>query len=398
MWLVNLSNLPWVPKRLKRNQAIFQYLLSAQPFQGGLFINPPVVRNPATQPEWRLPYLAPLGRQHIHGKPVDILQPVFTLPFTWRAPIQQLSARLIARAIQRHLTRQPYVLWMNSIIPLSAALAQPLAPQARLRVFDSSDDFVEFETTPEGRNQAQQVLNQVLAMADRVLAVNEHVCAKLPHPHKRVFLNCTDFANFQNWDPGWTLAPFFPKPPHARYIGFTGGLNRGRADFELLEKLFLHFPGCQFLFVGYTNDPSIPQWLSRFPNAAFVSEVAYDDLSHVIHNFDVAIVPHLDNERTRGNDLLKVLDYLACSIPVVTTRCSNVERYASACYIAPTHEDFLAVVARLLENPQSHDPKPGLEIARQRSWKTQVQELSLWILEALSLSCRRDGESNPCPP
>jgi glycosyltransferase involved in cell wall biosynthesis len=368
---------------MKRNQAIFSHLLESSAFEEGLYVYPPIVRNVSTTPEWRLPYAAERLRTEVVGKPVTTLEPVLTLPFTWRTPVMEASAALIAREIAKRIAGRPYVLWMNSLYPLSVGVAERLAPAAQVRIFDSSDDFIEFETGKR-RQEAERCLTRVLAVADRVLAVNEHVCAKLHHSNKRVFLNCTDFENFQRTQPGWTLQPYFPKRPGDRYIGFIGGLNHLRVDLELLEKLFRRFSDCQFLFVGYTNDPAIQTWLKAFPNAVFVPEVPYTDLPNVIHSFDVAIVPHLDNENTRGNDLLKMLDYFACGVPVVTTRCSNVDKYAGACRIAETHDEFANSVEQLLRGTVVHDPQPGLAIARSRTWRHQVGELTPWVLSRVT--------------
>ena len=383
MLLVNLSNLVWVPKRMKRNQAIFQHLLAQDLFTAGIYVHPPTVRNLGTNPEWRLPYAEGKGGAEAAGKRIDILQPVFTLPFTWRAPVMKFSATIIARSLKRRIGKQRYALWMNSIEPLSVAIAAKLAPAAEGRIFDSSDDFVEFEPAGPKRAVLQHALARVLRLADGVLAVNEHVCAKLDHHHKRVFQNCTDFDNFQRMQSNQAISPYFPKPEGSRYVGFIGGLNRLRVDLELLEKLFTHLTDCRFLFVGYTNDPAIQTWLSRFPNASFVPEVPYDVLPTVIRSFDVAVVPHLDNENTRGNDLLKMLDYFACGVPVVTTRCSNVEKYAGACHIADGHEDFMSAVKQLIAGTVVHDPEPGIQIARSRTWVRQVQELLPWVMERL---------------
>jgi glycosyltransferase involved in cell wall biosynthesis len=380
MLLVNLSNLAWVPKRMKRNQAIFHHLLGTGTFEAGVYVHPPVVRNISTKQDWRLPYPEKVDNIIVGGARVSILQPVFTLPLTWRKPVMDASAAMIARSLNRAVIRdRPYLLWMNSIEPMAAAIAEQLGHNAAIRIFDSSDDLVEFETGGVRRARLEASLARVLKVADRVLCVNEHVMEKLNHPDKRVFHNCTDFDNFQRVRSDWTLPPHFPKPPGTRYIGFVGGLNRVRVDLDLLQLLFERFPQFRFLFVGYTNDPAIRVWLEKFPNAAFVPEVPYDTLPSVIRSFDVAIVPHLDNENTRGNDLLKVLDYFACGVPVVTTRCSNIDKYAGACWIAETHEDFVSRIAQLTDGSLRHDSEPGRQIARERTWQAQVPRLLPWL-------------------
>jgi hypothetical protein len=159
-------------------------------------------------------------------------------------------------------------------------------------------------------------------------------------------------------------------------------INETRADEPLLRLLFESFPQYQFLFVGYTDNPGFVQRLTRCPNVAFVPEIPYKQLPDLIRGFDVAIVPHQDNAVTRGNDLLKVLDYLACGVPVVSTRCSNVEEYAGALYVADSSERFIEQVKELVER-RLHDPVPGYAIARSRDWASQVPTLAAQLFAPL---------------
>jgi glycosyltransferase involved in cell wall biosynthesis len=374
MVLLNLSNLPWVPGRLKRNQAIFSTLLSdRERFSHGIFVNPPVIAEG-------------IGRKYIAGPSLQeiertdsirVVQPVYSLSHWYVGGIRRSWASELTTALVGMLKGEPYVLWINSAGRLQTELAERLADNSVLCVFDASDDF----TAWEGPEYPAQ-LRRVLAVSDVVTCVNEHVASTIEHSQKIVFRNCTDFSAFQREDNSFRLSPWFPKPEGAVYVGFTGGINETRADEPLLRLLFESFPQYQFLFVGYTDNPDFVQRLTRCPNVAFVPEIPYKQLPDLIRGFDVAIVPHQDNAVTRGNDLLKVLDYLACGVPVVSTRCSNVEEYAGALYVADSSERFIEQVKELVER-RLHDPVPGYAIARSRDWASQVPTLAAQLFAPL---------------
>jgi len=382
--LLNVSNIPWVPKQLKRNQAIFTSLLQGGVFERGVYVNPPRVSHASTL-HGRAPQVAV---QDISGVPdgATVVDVHFTLPFTWRRPVLQWSARRLAAQLSKGvLEGRPYVLWMNSLHQMSIALGGALAGGATRRVFDSSDDFTAWE---EGDDRVAVVdgLRTVLGYVDTVVCMNDAVADSIRHPSRLVFENCTDFESFQRVPADLSLPPWIPKPAGTRIVGFTGGLNQGRVDFLLLEKLFLRFPDVRFLFAGYTNTASVDAFLARFPNVTFVGLVPYDRLPALIRAFDVAIVPHLDNDYTRGNDLLKVLDYFACGVPVVTTDSSNVRKYAGACAIASSHDEFIGFVSGLLDGRFAHDPEPGRRIASSRTWSLRVPELARQVLPELVAS------------
>jgi glycosyltransferase involved in cell wall biosynthesis len=285
-------------------------------------------------------------------------------------------ARQISKALQPLLAGKPLCLWMNSAGKLQHGIAMRLMDHAATRVFDSSDDFTAWEP-PDYRRRLQEMVSR----CDKLLCVNDHVAETFTHPEKRVFRNCTDFDNFQHRDPSFRLDPWFPKPSGSVYVGFTGGINSTRADIELLTTVFRRFPHGRFLFVGYSDDPGFLDRLTALPNVSFVPERPYKELPEIIRSFDVAIIPHADNPTTRGNDLLKVLDYMACGVPVVSTRCSNIERYRGAIHIADTVQEFGDLLQALVSGTIRHDPGPGLRAAAARSWKEQVPELLPWLVD-----------------
>jgi hypothetical protein len=91
----------------------------------------------------------------------------------------------------------------------------------------------------------------------------------------------------------------------------------------------------------------------------------------------------LDNDSTRGADLPTVLDYLACGVPVVSTPTLNVESYGNAVYMAKSMWEFGNLLERVVSGDITHNPTPGREIARVRSWSQSVPELMDWLFQRL---------------
>ena len=112
--------------------------------------------------------------------------------------------------------------------------------------------------------------------------------------------------------------------------------------------------------------------------------VSYDKLPFVIKSFELAIIPHLINEHTKGNDLLKVLDYMACSIPTVSTNCSGVSKYADCIYIARDHNQFIEFTRKLLNKELIHNNRIGKMHAKKCSWNVTVPDLEKWLAEQLN--------------
>lgn len=389
MTLVNVSELPWQRSSPRRNQAIFKDLLRCHDeLTEGLYVTPtPDAERSGMADYLALPSIEQVDEFTHHGKKVVVVRPICLTAFSGRAPLTQMLCRSIANRLQKQFLSPgkpgetvKYWLWMNNAELFSYWISRSLAPGAALRTFDASDDFAAFRHLNPAAFRER--LRQLIQLSDQVLCVNTHVAEGINHPRKLVFPNCTNFEELAGQPAdGLTLAPVYPKPEGATYIGFIGGLHEGRADVELLTTLFTRFPEFRFIFVGYSNSQQLLAELKRHQNFLFLPEVPYEQLGTVIKGFDVAIVPHLDNEMTKGNDLLKALDYLACGIPLVTTDCSNIRQYGSAVYVAKSAQEFGDYIERLVGGALVHDRRPGQEIARERSWQARVPALLHWLSE-----------------
>jgi glycosyltransferase involved in cell wall biosynthesis len=379
MILVNISNIWWLPGRMKRNLAMFTYLLkSSGALNSGVYINKIKVCRDRLADYFAAPEVTDIAKHRVGRKSVTVLQPVTGMPFSYRSvAVARASASLLARRIRKSFD-EPYLLWINTISPLECALAEVLAEGADHVVFDSSDDMTTLEhSDPDG---ATQRLERTLRIADSVLCVNQHVYDLIEHPNKRIFRNCTTFETLQRTQPNFRLAPWYPKKPGATYIGFIGSITEDRIDRALLDIVFGRLPHCTFLFYGYCDNLPLAQYLRSYPNVRVLDPVPNDDLGEVIRGFDVAIVPHRDNTSTRGNDLLKVMDYFACGVPVVSTGVSDVQAYGAAVRVASNPADFANRIQELLAGTDRYDSSLAISIARERSWERQVPRLSEWLM------------------
>jgi glycosyltransferase involved in cell wall biosynthesis len=313
----------------------------------------------------------------VEDAPVAVLRPRNALPLSYRTEtVARVSGELFARKIRKLIGGERYALLLNTIAPVECGLAAALARGAEMVVFDNSDDLPTLEP-PEEREAAERRLQRMLRLADKTLCVNEHVFEKIEHPHKLLFRNCTTFDSLQKTIADFSLPPWFPKAAGRTYVGFIGSLHEDRVDTGLLEHLLAAFPQYTFLFVGWVSEgPAVI--LARYANAQIVPEVPNEALGTVIRGFDAAIIPHRDNVSTKGNDLLKLLDYNACGVPVATTPVSGAGTGYTA-LVAANKEDFAECVRACVEGRHNLNLAQGVEYARGRSWEAQIPKLIDWL-------------------
>jgi glycosyltransferase involved in cell wall biosynthesis len=163
-----------------------------------------------------------------------------------------------------------------------------------------------------------------------------------------------------------------PKP----IIGFFGAISPW-LDFDLIVDLATARSNWSFVFIG-PIDANISK-PNDLENVFFVGKVPYIDLPSYAIAFDVAIIPFLVNGLTKSVNPLKLLEYLACSLPVVSVDLPEIRKYSEVVYIADRSETFLSCIEKaMLEDSQELRQK-RTEIARNRSWKSIAENFSMYI-------------------
>ena len=217
------------------------------------------------------------------------------------------------------------------------------------------------------------------------LAVNAHVKKKYSYVNSNIHVirNATNYENFirETYKSIDVLEQI--KHHGSPIIGYCGIANMGRIDGDVLDILLNQRPNWQFVFVGPAHAHFVERY-STCHNVHILAPVAYQDLPCYMQYFDVAIVPFQDNENTKGNDLLKLHDYLAMGKPVVSTNIGGAVDLKEAIRIAQDPQDFLKSIEELLVNRHSEDfVAQRKRLAMKNSWGTRIAELEALVKGSL---------------
>jgi GT2 family glycosyltransferase/glycosyltransferase involved in cell wall biosynthesis len=299
-----------------------------------------------------------------------VLTPV-VLPFygsRWGRAVNAWVVRVqVARAERRLGIEDPLVV---ATIPTAWEVVRRL-PHRSL-VFNRSDKHSAFgEVDQASIGGLEQAL---LAGADHVLYVSRSLLAEeAPRTAER--------AHFL--DHGVDLELFRPRPPeeepgdlrtipHPR-IGFFGGFDDYIVDFALLEKVAAEIPDAHLVLIG---DATCPMGrLERLPNVHWLGYRPYEEIPRYGSGFDVALMPWLDNEWIRHSNPIKLKEYLALGLPVVSTDFPEAHHYAEWVSIAAGPEDFVARVRKELGDHDAVEGERRRAAVAGDSWDRRSQEL-----------------------
>ena len=141
-------------------------------------------------------------------------------------------------------------------------------------------------------------------------------------------------------------------------------------DIPLMVEVAKHFSGGSLVLLGkVTTDIGR---LTALPNVHVLGRKPFSSLPAYSKGFDVAINPFPISEVTLNSNPLKVREYLAAGLPVVSTRIPEVE-VLGQCRIADGPADFIRAIEDAVRDPGPK--KERSESMRAESWEGRVDEI-----------------------
>ncbi|MBP2706427.1 glycosyltransferase [Microbispora sp. RL4-1S] len=255
-------------------------------------------------------------------------------------------------------------------IPTAWDVVRPM--RRRGLIFNRSDRHSAF---PESDREVIEALERdLLRGADHVIYVSRALMAE-----ERALTG--DRAYFL--DHGVDLAHFRRRPPEHHpadlraipgpRVGFFGALDDFVVDFELLERIAVEMPDVSLVLVGDGNGPM--DRLTRHPNVHWLGFRPYEQIPAYGSGFDVAIMPWLDNSWIRHANPIKLKEYLALGLPVVSTDYLELAGYVDRVRVAATPDLFVKAVRASLSEGAPASPETLRDSVAAADWSARAAEL-----------------------
>ena len=233
-------------------------------------------------------------------------------------------------------------------------------------VYICMDDFLHLPSaTPEMIGPLEErLLDRVEAV---VCTAKSLTLTKVPRSGRTYYLpQGVNYDHFSTPRPVPAELSALPRP----LIGFAGGVS-ACCDLEMIHDLALAHPRASVVLVGPI---SVDVSTLRLPNVHLLGPRPYADLPAWVQAFDVGLIPYVLNDWTRAVDPLKLLEYLAAGIPVVTTDIPEVLKYRHAVAVAANRTEFGAAVAGALSVRDPAARARGQAVAREHTWESRAAE------------------------
>jgi glycosyltransferase involved in cell wall biosynthesis len=198
------------------------------------------------------------------------------------------------------------------------------------------------------------------------------------NPRTVVVRHGVDFYHFRRaLDPATGVPAEIASLPRP-VIGFFG-LIADWVDVDLMAEVARQYPNGSVVVLGKaTTDVAV---LKALPNVHLLGRKPYQDLPAYCKGFDVALNPFRINELTLAANPLKVREYLAAGLQVVSTNIPEVA-VLGTCRVADTPAEFLRQVDEALKTP---GPRPEIsESVRSEGWDARLAEVERHLAAALA--------------
>ena len=243
-------------------------------------------------------------------------------------------------------------------------------------IYDYYDDLKVSSGRLEDFNALVDVADVIIVTAERLL---EDVRSKRPDA---VFVpNGVDVPYILSRRPeegqiapeDWKTVARSGKP----VIGYSGSMAE-RFDYDLMRYLVENRPDLQFVLIGVSYDGSLERsglLKAGYKNLLWLGMKPYNELFPYMWRFDAGIIPFKINEITQATTSIKLFEYMACEVPVVSTAMPESKRYPGV-LIGETYAQFAALLDQALTLGTDAQYLATIRsVAQERSWDKRAEAI-----------------------
>ena len=321
--------------------------------------------NPHLGLEYRLPYsfdpaarIAALGPRlfelHVHLPREHELH---------RRPLTSAESARVAREIIRLNLRADALVvsfpaWLDAALELRRRDGSPI-------IYDCHDWLAGFERASPALLDAEAAL---LGTADAVVFSSEFLRELVLSRHdvrgkSLLIRNATEAL------PALAMPRSNPNPT----IGYVGALDHW-FDIDAVAAVASAHPEWRVVLAGRVEDSRV-QRLRNHPNVTFLGEVPRAGLPELLHGWDAAMIPFLVNDLTLAANPIKLYEYFAAGLPVVSTRLPEVELYGDLVYLAGRAEEFAAMATAAMSENDATRRERRIDVASRETWDARARQL-----------------------
>lgn len=270
----------------------------------------------------------------------------------------------------------PAVTW-NPFTATAPPNRSPFSEDRKV-VFDLLDDWTVHYAFESIRSEVEDAYRRAFEASSVVFANAEgtiELARRFGRSDAELITNGVDPERF-------AVAPNAKGPLTIGYVGLMGK----RLDGQLILDVCGAFPELRFVFAGPFIDrhDKYRKMLSRLPNVDLLGFVQYEELPALLATFDLGWVPHAVGDGELGGDVIKIYEYRAAGLQVLTTPIMGAgRRLTEGVHVVPA-DDQVDWLREAIRGRERLDRVPA-DIPEDLTWRHKASR----IAQALGLELAR---------
>lgn len=308
------------------------------------------------------------------------------IPFHDIKGVPTFNAWFLARYIRYQASRlgmSDFQVW--TFMPTMASVISHLKPQKV--IYYCVDEWSAFSFL--NARLMEEMEGELIRQSDLVITSAEKLyqSKRVLHPKTYLVSHGVDSEHFGKANSSETTVPNeIMGLPHP-VIGFWGLIHEW-IDIELIAEVAMQRPCWSFVLIGKNGvDCGV---LKKLPNVHILGVRPYDTLPEFAKGFTVAMMPFRINRLTDSVNPIKLREYLAAGLPVVSTPLREARAYQHVVRFGSTATEFAAALDEAVGMRYELDSRVFLDAVADETWVSKVNYISALIDE---LNKSRSSES-----
>lgn len=294
------------------------------------------------------------------------------LPPISKSWLRKVNARLIATQIRSVLSTVGIHKWFTWVTVPTASDVLEALPDS-LTVFNRADAYSKFPEACE--KYIKSCEDTLLNNSDLTLYVNKKLMAEDTGPTDRKYYlgHGVDYHRFASASGNGKM--IHPELAQLRrpIVGFFGAIDDFVVDLQLLKFSAQSLPEMSFILVG--RSVADISDITSLPNVYHLGFRPYAEIPRLGANFDVGIMPWLQNEWIAYCNPIKLKEYLALGIPIVTTPIPQADKYPGFLSVAKTFEEFVEAIRASVKSNDERLKRLRQRTVEKDSWTCKATEV-----------------------
>jgi teichuronic acid biosynthesis glycosyltransferase TuaH len=269
------------------------------------------------------------------------------------------KALALARGEARALPRSAALVTYN---PFVAAYCD--APWIGNIIYCGQDDWATGESVRAWWDAYLDAYRRIDDRGATIYAVSEELARRIS-PRANVVPNG---VNAEVWRPRYPGPARITDLPRPRAI-YTGTID-DRLETRLVE-LTAGAVG-SLIMMGRHPDPSLIRWLRSIDNVHVFDSVDQVELAATVQACDLGLIPHRDQAAIRAMSPIKLYEYLAGGLPVVSVDLPPIRGVADDRIVRCNPEEWSEATAEALRKPPVSE-EVRLRLIDEIAWSSRMQ-------------------------